>query len=153
RDLHDSVSQTLYAIGLAASRALDSLEYAPPNEVEPSLQDILALANTGQSELRALLTDIRFDPLARGSFTAGLTNLVASFRANHRSLDVRLSLADEPDLPGGTQEELVQIAREALRNVERHSGASCVEITLVARGHELVFHISDDGRGFDATAT
>src|SRR5215467_7318281 len=63
RELHDSVSQTLYAIVLVASRARTVLEQNNGNEVRQVLDNVLQLANTGQSELRALLTDIRSDVL------------------------------------------------------------------------------------------
>jgi signal transduction histidine kinase len=151
RELHDGVSQTLYAIALAASRALTILERAPTNEVEPSLHDVLTLANAGQSELRALLTDLQVHLLAPDGLTAGLTNLAASTRRRQSCLDIGLSLAEEPELPATTREELMLIAREALRNVERHSGASHVDIVLIADSNEIVLQITDHGRGFDST--
>jgi len=153
RELHDSVAQTLYGISLAASCALACLERAPASSVEPSLHEVLALANTGQSELRALLTNIRFDLLPSGGLTAGLTNLAETVRRHQSCLDIHLSLDDDPGLPANTREELVLIAREALRNVERHSAANRVDITLVANPHEMVLQITDDGRGFDTTST
>src|SRR4030081_499913 len=62
RELHDGVSQTLYAITLGASRALTHLQQNERTDLQCLIDDVLELANTGQSELRALLTDIRANP-------------------------------------------------------------------------------------------
>jgi signal transduction histidine kinase len=116
--------------------------------VQRIIDDVLQLATGGQSELRALLTDIRSDQLSSRGLRAGLANLAADVR-RRSGLTVRVSLADEPDVPAATRQELVLIAREALHNVVRHSGAARVDIVLEADQQGLVLLITDDGRGFD----
>ena len=148
RELHDSVSQTLYAISLRASRARSVLQQNDGPQAQRIIDDVLELANAGQSELRALLTDIRSDPPSSAGLRDGLANLAADIRSRG-GLAVRLSLADEPDVPAAIRQELVLIAREALHNVLRHSGAARVDIALEADHKELVLLITDDGRGFD----
>jgi len=148
RELHDSVSQTLYAITLGASRAGNLLQQSEGTEVKRIIDDLLQLANAGQSELRALLTDIRSDRLTSGGLTAALENLTADARARN-NVDIRLSLADEPEVPAATKEALVMIVREALRNTVRHSAACRVDIVLERDGEHLMLLITDDGRGFD----
>src|SRR5262249_29498149 len=71
RELHDSVSQTLYAITLTATRALMLLKQHEGNDVESVIDDVLQLATTGQSELRALITNIRSDQLTSGTLNEG----------------------------------------------------------------------------------
>src|SRR5438874_1387809 len=83
RELHDTVSQTLYAITLTASRALRVLKQSEGNEVQHFIDDVLQLATAGQSELRALLTNIRSDRLPSGGLTAALANLAADVRTRH----------------------------------------------------------------------
>jgi signal transduction histidine kinase len=151
RDLHDSVLQTFYAITLTASRARKLLDQSEDHELRHMLDDVVQLANTGGSELRALVTNIRFERLTSGGLTAALANLAADVRARH-GLDIRMSLADEPELPATTKEALVLITREALHNVVRHAGAHCVDVVLDVPGREIVLLIADDGRGFDAMA-
>src|SRR5262249_9365107 len=48
--------------------------------------------------------------------------------------------------------DVVQIAREALSNVRRHSGASRVQLTLTRAGTRAVLEIADDGRGLEPGA-
>ena len=72
----------------------------------------------------------------------------AQLRMRH-DLDIRLSLADEPEVPAATKEALVLISREALHNVARHGGAERVDIVLEADAESVVLLITDNGRGFD----
>jgi signal transduction histidine kinase len=150
RELHDSVSQTLYAITVTASRALRLLEQKDSNEIQHVIDDVLQLANAGQSELRAILTNMQLDPLPSGGLTAGLATLAGNVRAQ-TGLHIRLSLADEPDAPATIKEALILISREALRNVVKHADADRVEIRLKVDAEQMLLLIADDGRGFDPT--
>lgn len=47
----------------------------------------------------------------------------------------------------------LQIAREAVSNALRHGDASHIEVELRQRGAIVEFEVTDDGRGFDTTAT
>jgi signal transduction histidine kinase len=149
RELHDSVSQTLYAITLGACRARSLLEQSESTEVKRVIDDVLQLANAGQSELRALLIDIRSDQLTSAGLVAALEDLAADLRTRN-GLSVRLSLAEEPDVAAATKDAMVMIVREALHNVVRHSAARCVAIVLECDAGQLILLIGDDGCGFDA---
>jgi signal transduction histidine kinase len=148
RELHDSVSQTLYAITLAATRARKLLGRNESREAQGIIDDVLRLATSGQSELRALLTDIRSEQLTSEGLVDALERLVADVGARH-ALEIRLTATREPDVPAAIREALVMIAREALHNVVRHSGARRVDMTLELQCGQLVLLINDDGRGFD----
>ena len=105
RDLHDSVLQTFYAITLTASRARKLLEHSEDHELRHMLDDVVHLASTGGSELRALVTNIRSERLTSERLTTALAHLAADVRTRH-GLDVRLLLADEPELAATTKEAL-----------------------------------------------
>jgi signal transduction histidine kinase len=151
RELHDNVSQTLYAIALRASRAHSLLQQNEGNAAQRIIDDVLQLANAGQVELRALLTDIRSDQFASGGLTAALAHLATDWRTRS-DLDIRLSVSDEPNVPAPTKAALVMIVREALHNVVRHAAARRVDIALELRQSQFVMLIIDDGRGFDTGA-
>jgi signal transduction histidine kinase len=150
RELHDSVAQTLYAIALCASRARSLLQQTKPTEVQGRIDEVLHLANAGQTELRALLTTYRADRLTSGGLTAALANLAEDTR-RHGTLDICLLFSHEPAVPAKTKEALVMIAREALHNVVKHSAARHVDIVLELGGGRLMLMVVDDGRGFDST--
>ena len=148
RELHDSVSQTLYAITLGAVRARSLLKHDENAEVQRIVDDLLQLANEGQSELRALLSDIRSSRCTSGRLRAALENLAADVRSRH-GLDIRLLVGSEPEVPAATAEALVLIAREALLNVTKHAHATRAEMELKPEAGHLAISITDDGLGFD----
>jgi signal transduction histidine kinase len=76
RELHDSVAQTLYVITLNASRVLMLLQRSETEQVHTIVNDMLRLADTGQTELRALLHELRSDEVDQ--FQGGLIGALAS---------------------------------------------------------------------------
>ena len=67
RDLHDTVLQTFYAITLTASRARKLVAQSEDYELRYMLDEVVHLANTGGSELRAVVTNIRSERLTSGA--------------------------------------------------------------------------------------
>jgi signal transduction histidine kinase len=155
RELHDGVSQTLYAITLGASRALTHLQQNQRTEVQRLIDDLLKLANTGQSELRALLTDIRSNRLTSAGLVCALEHLAVDTGTldGPPGLDIRLSASHEPDVSAPIKDALLMIVREALHNAVKHADAHRVDIALEHSGGHLLLLIEDDGRGFDPSSS
>jgi PAS domain S-box-containing protein len=156
RELHDSVSQVLYGIGLGARTAgalLDRAVIAP--ELRSSLSEpldyVLSLAEAGLAEMRALIFELRPDSLEREGLVAALSRQAAALRARHR-LQVHTDLCEEPPLSFEAKEAFYRIAQEALHNVAKHAQASRVDIQLCRRQGEIVLELADDGVGFDPQA-
>jgi signal transduction histidine kinase len=149
-DLHDTVAQTLYSITLGASRILTLLERSETAQVQSVVENLLHLANDGQTELRTLLHDLWSDqPLPlQGGLTGALASLATGLESRTGS-QVRLSLADEPDLANTTKATLIRIAREALHNIAKHARATHVDLVLEVGPTEVTLQITDNGRGFD----
>jgi signal transduction histidine kinase len=149
-DLHDTLAQTLYGITLGASRILTLLERSETAQVQSVVEDLLHLANDGQTELRTLLHDLRSDqPLPlQGGLTGALASLATGLESRTGS-QVRLSLADEPDLANTTKATLIRIAREALHNIAKHARATHVDLVLEVGPADVTLQITDNGRGFD----
>jgi PAS domain S-box-containing protein len=151
RELHDSVSQALYAIGLntqAAQRIL-SVDSARVSRI---LGDVLGLAETGLAEMRALIFELRPESLETEGLVGALEKQAAAVHARHR-LHVDTLLGEEPNLPLATKEALYRLAQEALHNVAKHARARVVKLELESDVRELVLRIGDDGKGFDASAS
>jgi len=147
RELHDSVSQVLYSIGLAGHTALTYLEQDPDQSVEP-MRYVLSLADAGLAEMRALIFELRPDSLERDGLVVALTRQAAALHARHE-LEVATELCEEPDLPLDAKETLYRIAREALNNVVKHAQANRVVIRLQHIHNEARLEVRDDGVGFD----
>jgi len=148
RDLHDSVSQALYAIVLDIATA-QRIGSADPIRLEAILRDAQALAEAGLAEMRALIFELRPEFLNQEGLVAALQRQVAAVRARHQ-ISITVDAAEEPDALPAIKEALYRVAQEALNNIAKHAGAQAVVITLEASAGELVLRVRDDGRGFDA---
>jgi signal transduction histidine kinase len=153
RELHDSIAQTLYGITLSASRVLTLLERSETEQVHTIVSEMLSLANDSQTELRALVHDLRTDEssLLQAGLTGALASQAAALEARGEC-QVRLSLADEPDIAPRTKAILARIAREALHNVAKHAQATQVNVVLEVGASHVTLLLADDGRGFDPYA-
>jgi signal transduction histidine kinase len=151
RELHDSVSQALYAIGLN-THAAQQLLAANPERVARLQGDVLNLAETALAEMRALIFELRPESLKTEGLVSALEKHAAAVHARHR-LHVDTTFGDEPDVPLATKEALYRLAQEALHNVAKHARAHVVKLELESDMGELVLRIGDDGRGFDASAS
>jgi signal transduction histidine kinase len=150
RELHDSVSQALYGIGLGARTARTLLDRDPSALAEP-LDYVLGLSEAGLAEMRALIFELRPESLEQEGLCAALEKHAASLRARY-GLSVDFS-GEEPDVPLATQEAAYRIAQEALHNVTKHARASHVALRLTCGDTDLMLEVQDDGTGFDASAS
>jgi signal transduction histidine kinase len=150
RELHDSVSQALYSILLTGGAARSMLE-TKPDQVADALDSVVALAEGGLAEMRALLFELRPESLEAEGLVAALQKLSAALHARH-GIEVEEDLCDEPDLPLKVKAALWHIGQEALHNVAKHAQAKKAAVALKFENNEFVIlEIQDDGRGFDAT--
>jgi len=147
RELHDSVSQVLYSIGLAGHTALKLLKRDPERAAEP-INYVLSLAEAGLTEMRALIFELRPESLEKDGLVVALDRQVAATRARHH-LEVRTDLCEEPSVRAEVKEAIYRIAQEALNNVAKHAQASQVFLRLCEVPDGLVLDVQDDGVGFD----
>ncbi len=151
RELHDSVSQALYGIGLGAHTAREALK-SDPEQACSSLDYVLDLTEAGLAEMRALIFELRPESLENEGLVAALMKQIAVLRTRYR-LVVNAYLGDEPELTLDQKEILYRIAQEALHNTVKHARASTVTLRLVRQTNEALLEVCDDGRGFDSTAS
>ncbi len=145
RDLHDSVSQQLFALSMTASAAIKLFKKKP----EKSLEQLLYLeeiANRAQTEMRALLLHLRPVQLEDKGLRHALDQLLQELQEKH---PIRyIWELDEPgDVSKGVEEQLFRIAQEAISNTLRHSNASQVEVKLKRLSQALLLVIQDNGIG------
>ena len=150
RELHDSVSQALFAIALGARTARAHLERNHEAARAP-LDYVLQLAEAGLAEMRALIFELRPEALEQEGLVGALAKQTAALRARH-GIAVHEVLDAEPEVSIAVKEALFRIAQEALNNVAKHARASHVELRLTSTGEAHVIEIRDDGAGFDSGA-
>jgi PAS domain S-box-containing protein len=147
RELHDSVSQALYGIGLGARTARTQLDRDPAKAAAP-LDYVLQLAEAGMAEMRALIFELRPESLEHEGLVIAIEKQAAATRARHM-IAVNLSLGAEPDCPLEIKEMLYRIAQEAMHNTVKHARATTIDLRLTTNNGRLLLDVIDDGRGFD----
>ncbi|GAC1647682.1 MAG: hypothetical protein NVS4B8_20460 [Herpetosiphon sp.] len=146
RDLHDSVTQTLFSLTLAAQAARSCIETRPA-AVPELLQTVQELATGALAEMRALLFELRPGTLREAGIHVALERQTTAFAAR---TGIAVKLEDEgcpcsPDV----EEALYRIAGEALNNISRHAHATSVVVSLTQMDEDICLSIQDNGVGFD----
>ncbi len=163
RELHDSLGHLLTAQSLQLQSAALLLG-SNPGEAKTLVEDSQRLGSNALKELRQTLLLLRSDPLQGESLEAAIARLAADFQGS-TGLRPVYQVAVAP-LPQRIQVAVYRIIEEALTNIQKHSQATQVSISvgLTASGlpgrpsgsglesARLVLEIVDDGRGFDLEA-
>ncbi|SMP22796.1 two-component system, NarL family, sensor histidine kinase LiaS [Laceyella tengchongensis] len=147
RELHDAVSQQLFAISLMASAMKETLPEAE-DSVGKQIAMIEKMAGIAQNEMRALLLQLRPVTLEGKGLKEGLAELLDEFGAKHPA-SLHWEVGDLPRLPKGVEDHLFRIVQEGLSNVFRHAQATSVTVRLVFRGRHVHLRMIDNGVGFD----
>jgi signal transduction histidine kinase len=149
RELHDTVTQSLYSIAMAAQTSLKLLGQANVDgKVRDPVQHILTLSQTALAEMREQLFDLYPTALGEKGLVRALAQHCEVLRERY-PLAIEFMACPEPAFSMQQREALYYIAREALCNVIRHAGARHVDISLRTENDQVILSIEDDGAGFD----
>lgn len=151
RDLHDAVSQQLFSIAMMAATA-SKIADQEPNRIASLVKEIAQSAGTAQSEMRALLLELRPLTLQNETLAEALKSLITELEGR-QLIKCTLQL-DKISLPKNIENQLFRIAQEALSNILRHSQAAraVVSLRVSEDQHRVFLIIEDDGRGFVPSA-
>ncbi|MBD8035262.1 sensor histidine kinase [Solibacillus sp. A46] len=143
RELHDSVSQQLFA----ASMLLSALtEQQQDEHAQKQLAQVEKVVQQAQLEMRALLLHLRPIALHNKSLAEGLEDLIVELQEKvYFNIDYQI---EEINLSKAEEDHLFRIAQEALSNTLRHAKATEVELLLIARDQLAILRIQDNGLGF-----
>jgi len=148
RDLHDSVIQSIYAVTLSLDDVPELVDEAPA-EARQRVDDAIDALHGVIRDIRNFIFGLRPLLLGSGGLLDGLGALANELRRN-TTTEVEV-VGEEPSaLALDVVVELLVIAREALANVARHSGAAHASIQVSASGDGVRVQLDDDGRGFEA---
>ena len=148
RDLHDSVTQSLYGLNLYAEAAAGHLALGQLDQVRQHLNDIQKTAQESLTEIRLLIYELRPPILEQEGLVVALQNRLYSVE-NRAELKSSLKSNLEERLPLVVEEGLYRIAVEALNNTLKHANAKKIEISILQDKQTVTMKISDDGQGFD----
>ena len=119
-----------------------------PEQAMASIDYVLALAEAGLAEMRALIFELRPESLEMEGLVAALTKQVAVLRTRYK-LTVEADLGEEPNLSQEMKHMLYRVAQEALHNIVKHARATTVNLHLAGEENEFILEVRDNGRGFN----
>jgi signal transduction histidine kinase len=143
RDLHDSVTQTVFSMTLATESALMLLE-RDPGRVEAQLDHLARLAQSALEQMQTLISELRPERLV--GLVQALRRHLAE-RTQPDSLAISLEVEGDGPLLPAEERGLYAIAREALNNIVKHARASRSLIRLHL-SEPYWMEVTDDGQGF-----
>jgi signal transduction histidine kinase len=150
RELHDSVSQRLFALRLTGEAAAGLLE-RDPEAARAQLGQLHQLTEEAIEELRAVILALRPATIESEGLAATLAAHVDLLRRAYGQ-EVELEVVGEPAPPPAAAMDVLRIAQEALQNALRHSRSRRLAVRLEAADGRLVLSVADDGEGFDPQA-
>ena len=149
RDLHDSVTQSIYSLTLlseAGQRMIDSGDFVQVKDNQSRLGEI---SQQALQEMRLLVYELRPQILQNEGLVGALEHRLAAVE-RRAGINARLHSDQEIDLPQNVEEELFYITMEALNNALKHANASEVVLWLKVEEESLILTVEDNGRGFDS---
>jgi PAS domain S-box-containing protein len=146
RELHDGVIQSLFAAGMAleATYMVDDLEL-----IRSRLRGAIDGIDSAIRDVRHYIFGLRPGILATGELENALYALVEELSSGSA---VTLEADIDSDVTSRLSDravDVVQIAREALSNAIRHSGADLVLLRVGKQGEGALLEVEDDGSGFE----
>jgi signal transduction histidine kinase len=146
-DFHDGPLQGLISLQLRLEVLKKILERKPQAALQ-ELIDLQELAKSQVSEVRGFLRGMRPVDVEGDNLVASLRRLVAEFQKD-TGANATFQSGDRMDFDASQKTmEIIQILREALHNVQKHSNATQVAVTVKRVGDSIELAIEDNGVGF-----
>jgi signal transduction histidine kinase len=147
RNLHDSVTQTIFSMRLTAEAANMLLEQNPAR-VKAELEKLQALAKSALAEMRSLVFELRPTAVSELGLVPALRHHVMTLERQH-GLAVDLQVSGEPHLSELEAQRLFRISQEALNNIVKHAQTDKSCLTLRFDGDSVFLRVEDQGKGFE----
>ena len=135
RDLHDTVSQELFAAHMILSGVSQQALKLDREKMQIQLQSVAVILETAQKDLRVLLLHLRPVELEEKSLIEGIQILLKELEDKS---DLKVSLKQNVSkLPKKIEEHIFRILQELISNTLRHAQASCLDVYLYQTDVEL----------------
>ncbi len=151
RELHDDFNQRLAVLAIDLERVAQMISTSP-TAARSRLHEMWARATEIGADLHALSHRLHSSTLESLGLVLGVSSLCREFSEQN---EMEVDFAHE-GVPRRVDPEislcLFRVAQEALRNVQRHSGASRAEVRLEGSEECISLSITDEGSGFQMHA-
>jgi two-component system, NarL family, sensor histidine kinase LiaS len=150
RELHDSVSQQLFAASMMMS-AINETKAPSEDREAKQLKMVEEMIHQSQLEMRALLLHLRPVALKGKCLQEGIEELLIELKQKV-TMNIKWKVEQFP-LDKGVEDHLFRILQESVSNTLRHSKAEQLEVLLIKRDDKVILRIVDDGLGFNVEET
>ncbi|HJO32617.1 MAG TPA: GAF domain-containing sensor histidine kinase [Anaerolineales bacterium] len=150
RELHDSVTQSLFTIVLMTDAIRNYLQGG--EDAAPTAELLYQTARDTLTEMRALIYELRPAALEGEGLITALRKLGQAIQTRHQ-LEVKVRQYGIQRLTQEQEEALFRVAQEALHNVVKHARARRAEIELHLSAKEIRLVVKDNGIGMEPRPT
>lgn len=148
RDLHDSVTQTLFSLTLIAEATRRLAQNGQMDQVIAQTERLGELSQQSLKEMRLLLFELRLPVLEREGLAKALQHRLDAVE-KRAGVDANLIVENVDRLPALVEEGLFYMAHEALNNSLKHAAATKTTVSLCAKDGIIELQVEDNGKGFD----
>ena len=148
RDLHDSVTQTLFSLTLIAEATRRLAQNGQMDQVIAQTERLGELSQQSLKEMRLLLFELRLPVLEREGLAKALQHRLDAVE-KRAGVDANLIVENVDRLPVLIEEGFFYMAYEALNNSLKHAAATKTTVSLRAADGIVELQVVDNGKGFD----
>lgn len=147
RELHDSVTQSLYSLTLLAEGWRRLAKNGRLEQIDEALTELGQIAQQALREMRLLVYALRPLSLEEAGLIGALHQRLNAVE-KRSGVDARLVVTDVLELPAPVENCLYRIAQEALNNSLKHAVATAITVRVAATTGQVTLEVTDNGRGF-----
>jgi len=141
REVHDSISQHLFALRMIAA----GMHRADPGNQQA--QAIECISEDALRDMQTLLIELRPASLDGAGLAPALEEMCAAYR-DRLGVTVDASL-DDVTVPAPVEHALLRITQEACANAVRHGNAGRLAVSMTRQDGHIELTVGDAGTGFD----
>jgi len=152
RELHDSVTQSLFSVTLLSEAALNLLDRNDPLKARERLERASELAQGALAEMRALIFQLRPITLQEEGLLSAVKKHLSALRSRNGQIVELQVTGSERRLPAAIEDAAFGIVQESLNNVVKHANSPHARLHLAFDLDCLRVATTDSGIGFDPAA-
>jgi signal transduction histidine kinase len=146
-DFHDGPLQSFIGLQMRLE-VLKKMLTRDPNATAEELRQLQELCRSQVAEMRAFARSMRPPDGEGSSLGVSISRMVEQFQKDTGIVASFLNGDDLEPAETETSLEVLQIVREALNNVQKHSRANRVSVAITKKGEWLEINVNDNGGGF-----
>ena len=151
RDLHDTVSQELFAASMILSGVSQMVDQLTKEDLHNQIQAVEAMLTDAQNDMRVLLLHLRPTELENKTLQEGLQMILKELTDKSNIREIYKDMAKK--VPKRIENNLFRIAQEFISNTLKHAKASQIEVYLYQNSQEIQLKMLDNGVGYDLNAS